>query len=340
VKLWQALKSGLTLSLLILSQIGCHESKPSVDADSYRHQTAVDIEPREIDLGKVEPKQPDLTARFRVTNNTSKPVKILSIETSCGCTVVSVDRKQLGPGERATLSAHIESRLNGPKQATLRIRTDASSEVLSAVARWNTLEAITVLPRALSFGSVNAGSLPVTEMIRITPSDDVARDAQWHSKLQISDNSGGALVTESDAQDGSVQCRVTIRPSTEHGVGRASISIRYDQSPFVTVPVHWEVIDSIRTIPESDFVGTVSAGAPWASTVLIRASSHDLSGVRLMENCTEELQVENVNSRNIKCRISGKAPTTPGAFKANVLMTVEFDGQSRQLPFVVHGFAQ
>lgn len=340
VRLWRVIQMTMLLILLALVEFGCDQSKRATETVVPSRRSAIIVEPPVVDLGRVEPKQPNLTARFRLSNRSSRPVRIMSIETSCGCTVGSVDRKLIPPGEDAVLSARIESRLNGPKQATLRIRTDASEEACSVVVQWITNESITVFPKELNFGSVLVGTLPVAETLKVTANDDISRDETWRSRIEISDNSNGAISSEQSDDAGSVNYKVTLRETDLRGSGRASIVIRYDESTFVAVPVYWEIVDPIRTVPESDFVGTKDSGAAWTSTLLVRAFSNDIFGVRLLNQPNEDLQIVHVNSRAVQCRLTGRAPKTAGAFKVEVMLTVDHGGQSTELPFVVHGFVE
>ena len=61
-----------------------------------------------LDLGVVAPRS---VSRGSVTlaNRSDRPLKLTGTTTSCGCTVASVGRDQLGPDETTTLSFEFEA---------------------------------------------------------------------------------------------------------------------------------------------------------------------------------------------------------------------------------------
>jgi hypothetical protein len=67
-----------------------------------------------------------VTHEFLFKNDGDKPVKIISVSTSCGCTASKVKKDLLAPGESTALSVSFDSRgYHGSVRQFIYIATDA-----------------------------------------------------------------------------------------------------------------------------------------------------------------------------------------------------------------------
>ena len=66
-----------------------------------------------------------ITAEFRFTNNATVPVQIQGVQTSCGCTVATPEKRKFAPGESGTLPVtHVPEGRTGVRAYRITVRTD------------------------------------------------------------------------------------------------------------------------------------------------------------------------------------------------------------------------
>lgn len=66
-------------------------------------------EPAEVNFGLVAQQQ-ILEAKVKLTNAEKEPLTIYSVSADCGCTVATVAKNSLAPGESTTLAIKVETR--------------------------------------------------------------------------------------------------------------------------------------------------------------------------------------------------------------------------------------
>lgn len=78
----------------------------------------------DIDLGELQ-SEDGSEARFKLWNVGGDTVRVKSIASSCGCTIVEVDRKIFPPGAMGHVVARIGRKLNGTVTANVVVETDS-----------------------------------------------------------------------------------------------------------------------------------------------------------------------------------------------------------------------
>lgn len=80
-------------------------SNPDLPTDS---EAIITFDPPKLHLGELAQGEP-LDASVRFQNSGTRPLRILDVGKSCGCTAVSVDREELAPGEWGELALQYKS---------------------------------------------------------------------------------------------------------------------------------------------------------------------------------------------------------------------------------------
>lgn len=113
------------------------------------------------DVGTV-PRSMTYYHTFQVTNNTDKPLHILSIRVSCGCVSARAEKKELSPGESTSVIAQMESRqFSGVITKTIFILVDQPSyEEVRIHVQANVVPDLSITPASLNFGKIKKGSTP------------------------------------------------------------------------------------------------------------------------------------------------------------------------------------
>ncbi len=66
---------------------------------------------------------------FVIANTSKRPMNILGVSTSCGCTASEVKKKQLAPGEATVLTVMFDSKgYTGPVEQYVYVRSDNEEE--------------------------------------------------------------------------------------------------------------------------------------------------------------------------------------------------------------------
>ena len=68
-------------------------------------------------------------AKFKYENKTQKPIKITSVKSSCGCTVASLEKEEVAPGEKGEVTATFKiGGRTGMQQKSITVTTDDASQ--------------------------------------------------------------------------------------------------------------------------------------------------------------------------------------------------------------------
>ncbi len=113
------------------------QKKPA-SAQPEKNQTAVSTDPptlvqfakTEHDFGKIKEEDKVATTRFTFKNSQKRPVKVVDVKTSCGCTSPSWSREPISPGKEGYIEAQYSSwGRPGPfvKTLTVRVRSEADT---------------------------------------------------------------------------------------------------------------------------------------------------------------------------------------------------------------------
>lgn len=110
---WLHCLSLVTSTLLVVASLAA----PSLHA-------GLTWEQREI-KSAAKPNETEATTRFKFTNKGVKPLTIFSTNTSCGCTVAALQKKQFNPGESGEIAVTFKfGSRTGQLTETVMVRTD------------------------------------------------------------------------------------------------------------------------------------------------------------------------------------------------------------------------
>jgi hypothetical protein len=112
------------------------------------------------DFGELSPQQASLLQhKFVVKNVTNKPIKILKVTASCGCTTASTSKNELAPGGSLALPVEVKwGDRNGPQTAAIWVDTDEDVHARLTLNISATVRAsLAVLPNKIDFGNLLPG---------------------------------------------------------------------------------------------------------------------------------------------------------------------------------------
>src|SRR5690606_25573332 len=77
---------------------------------------------------RASPADKTVSAEYRFTNKGKQPVRIKSLQPSCGCTAAKPDKDVVNPGETGTITLKFDiGDRRGEQYKTVTVRTDESS---------------------------------------------------------------------------------------------------------------------------------------------------------------------------------------------------------------------
>jgi hypothetical protein len=155
---------------------------------------------------------------FPFSNPTSKPITITAIETSCGCTVASLDQKTYAPGEKGKLDVTFDAKgMAGVQQKTLYVTTDASRDSTTLTLRVTLPTWLEIAPRLLWW---KEGDKPDAKEAVITVNDQ----AKIKVTSTSSDNPSVQASLQPDAGNPS-RYRLVIKPASTKETMTATITV-------------------------------------------------------------------------------------------------------------------
>ena len=146
-------------SIVLIAVLFAFGSTSSVEAQEWARKMLTEYS---HDFGEVQKgEMPEY--RFELKNVYEETINIAQVFSSCGCTQVSVDKRQLKTWETAEIVCRFNSKpFNGFKEATVTVRFGQPmvGEVQLTV-KGTIVSAIRMNPESINFGQVTRGKLPV-----------------------------------------------------------------------------------------------------------------------------------------------------------------------------------
>lgn len=164
------LSLALPLSLLAataLAQPGATEPPPFVPYLAF--------ETKRIEH-TAQPGETSFKANFPFTNKTDKVVEVLHVQSTCGCTVATLEKMTYEPGEGGVIEAVFEyGDRAGPQEKTVSVMTlsagGAGPQMEHLTIAVNLLDPLRVVPRLISWRSSEGGEERHLQ-VRLEPSLD------------------------------------------------------------------------------------------------------------------------------------------------------------------------
>jgi hypothetical protein len=76
-----------------------------------------------------KPQDKEVVAKYKFTNNGTKPIKIQNVRTSCGCTTAALSKTEYAPGESGEIEAKFTfSGRTGKQEKAIMVATSANPE--------------------------------------------------------------------------------------------------------------------------------------------------------------------------------------------------------------------
>lgn len=307
----------------------------------------------QYDMGKVREGE-KVEVKFAVTNPTDKPIKITSIQTSCGCTSAKDNPTSIGPGETTALKVVYDTaNKEGRHARTVTVYTEEEQGNATYALR---LEAEAIADVFLSeknikFGEVVVGTTAGKRFDLITMTDpptQVLSVTSADQKLILSKGEPTEYI-HSDGRKGQ-RIPITVEVPADYPVGsiNSAISVATSDSmkPNLMASLSGLVVGNYKATPQRVMMGSLRPGTSKDLSVIVKSNSGKPFTVKNVEmadpiarrsteatkNIPITFQIEDGPEADSK-KVTAKfvAPTTEQNYTADIYVTLEMDGQEERL---------
>ncbi len=334
VRKWSRRRLGCVIACVGLFGSGCGSGDPSLELSKV---IAWRIEPGRLELGEVftSDHERDIPVSGRLVNLGDRPLTVLDVESSCGCTSVRVNPTVIPPGSQAQIVATLKLEDDGrPKAVQVSIHTDdPRHRTQQWEIEWSVRSRLSASPAELDLGRIAPSAHAKREIQLIRNDEPFCAECRIttessHSQLVCrtvsDDRSSGEyrlLALEAQANDLTTKraewLNVEVRCRNER-VGR------------LRIPVSWTTGSAFRTIPERIFLGRVARGTDVRQGLLIMDEEGRPLSIDSVtaKDCVDFAASTTATGARARVDLSLKTPSKVGPWRTH-LEIVANDGSCR-----------
>jgi hypothetical protein len=183
-------------------------------------QAQLSFEQMEIEL---HPKATDAEAiaNFKYENKGTKPIKITSVKSSCGCTVAASQKDEVAPGEKGEVTANFKiGGRTGLQQKAITVTTDDPNQpTINLMLKANIPVSLEIQPNFVFWEN---GEAPKPKTINVKAGKDVKV-----TKLDVT-SSGPEFTTKVDKGSAPGEFKVSVTPKDTSKMLNATLTIQPD----------------------------------------------------------------------------------------------------------------
>ena len=185
----------------------------SAQAQLTWEQTQIELHPK---IGEAE-----VVAQFKYENKTDKTINIKNVRSSCGCTVASLKKNDVAPGEKGEVTATFKiGGRTGAQQKSVTVETDdATQPITNLLLKAVIPEAVQIQP---AFVFWENGEAPKPKKITVTAGPEVKM-----TKLDVASSSPD-FATKVDKGKKAGEFVITVTPRDTTKMLSATLTIRPD----------------------------------------------------------------------------------------------------------------
>jgi hypothetical protein len=277
--------------------------------------------------------------RFVIENVFKEDIRIESVNSSCGCTSVSLEKRTLKTWEKAELVARFNTvGFSGQRQATVTVRFSApyTGEVQLQV-KGNIRTDVQVAPGDINFGTVNpSGNAKQTVEVR------KFGNANWRIvDVRSTFSHIGVSLSETQRDQNRVNylLSVTLKPTTPPGqVQGELVVIATDGAQELKLPIQFsgKVVSSLQLSPPVLDLANVKTGETITRKVILKAEQPFRVKDVTCENTAFSVQADGESRTTHFLEVTYKCPNEPGRQQTELHFVTDLAEQSTTvLPAIV-----
>jgi len=230
----------------------------SVQAQLSFEQTEIEVHPKATDAAAL--------ASFKYQNKGTKPIKITSVKSSCGCTVAASQKDEVAPGEKGEVTANFNiGGRTGLQQKAITVTTDDPAQpTINLMLKADIPVSLEIKPNFVYWEN---GEAPKPKTITVKAGKDVTV-----TKLDVT-SSAPEFTTKVDKGSAPGEFNIQVTPKDTSAMQNATLTIKPDfpQTFYATARV-------TPPTPPANAPATAPATAPNAAAVPPTAPAPPPSG--------------------------------------------------------------
>ncbi len=282
--------------------------------------------------------------RFVIENVFKEDIQIESVNSSCGCTSVSLEKRNLKTWEKAELVARFNTvGFSGQRQATVTVRFSApyTGEVQLAV-RGNIRTDLQIAPGDINFGTVNPASSP-----RQTVEVRKFGNANWRIvDVRSTFPHIGVSLSETQRDQNRVNyiLSASLKPTVPAGQLQGELVIvATDGAQELKLPIQFsgKVVTALQVSPPVLDLANVKPGETVTRKVILKAEQPFRVKDVTCENTDFAVQADAESRKTHFIEVSYKGSLTPGQQQAELHFLTDLSDQpTAVLPAIVNVIAE
>lgn len=153
--------------------------------------------------------------RFAFSNPESRPITVLHVNASCGCTTATLEKKTYAPGEKGQIDVVFDARnLSGVQEKTIQVFTDDSPKPTVLTVRVTIPTWAEISPRLL-WWSVGEEGKPKEAVIRLHPGAKLRGES-----IRVD---GAAMTASLTAEEDGRRYRLVVQPASTKAPVQATL---------------------------------------------------------------------------------------------------------------------
>jgi hypothetical protein len=196
-----------TLAAIFLSAFSTAQAQLAFE------QTEIELHPKATDAEAI--------AVFKYENKGTKPIKITSVKSSCGCTVASSKQDDVAPGEKGEVTANFKiGGRTGIQQKAITVTTDDPTQsTINLMLKAVIPVSLEVQPNFVFWEN---GEAPNPKTIKVTAGKDVKV-----TKIDVT-STGPEFTTKVDNGAKPGEFTITVTPKDTKQMANATLTIKPD----------------------------------------------------------------------------------------------------------------
>jgi hypothetical protein len=269
-----------------------------------------------------------LDAEVTIHNAGTELLRIFSVASSCGCTVVKAP-STIAPGGSDVLHMHVQAGYqNGPRSSHVTLQTnDPQHPSMALPARWVVGRSLQLEPSLIDFGIIRPGQ-DVQQPVRVMLLEKLARTG-----LQVRGLTPGMSAEWTENLDrGKVRTLlIAARGNEQPGTYHATLELSdKDEALLATLRVRWEVTARLAAHPAAVFRSGVRPGETARFDVLVVSETRELFAIQdaRLDGYTGNVSFDREAGRAVRHRVGleVKAPEQDGVFRMVLRITTDLNG--------------
>ena len=318
------------LMILIALTQGCRDTR-----DRAHGVPSIQVEPGQIDLGPIMiARDGELTTPVLIKNRGTGDLRIFSVQSSCGCTIVQAPASDIAAGHGCSIQIVVRPGIQpGPRESVLTIQcSDPVTPLIRLPITWSCVSGLTCDPSEVDLGRLRPGQRVERKISVGTTAEVDVRDVQAQTTTP------GLVLewerSENESGDRGRKRNLIVRftaGSTEGG-HTTLIALIGEKTDLATmVPARWKVAPRVSIHPTALFSSSVEPKSKVTAHLILQSEDKEIFGIKSVtnnnENCHFTLESGESRSESQHVRVEAIAPDVSGTHRLSVRIETDLPGE-------------